>query len=365
MTAVAHLVDRMGAETDIYIVTSDRDLGDRSPYAGVSTSQWVEREGCRVFYTARRKMTVRRVRRLIQEIEPDTVYLNALFSPRFSAVPVIACRSRRRAPRVVIAPTGSLNSSAVAQKWLKKRLYLGVTRALRLERRLWWHAASEDEATAIRRELPAARVAVVPHFPPPLAPRGLPKPPKESGHVRLIFLGRLHPIKNLMYALERLKQTVGTVDLTIAGAVEDQEYWVRCQSLAATIPHVRMESLGAVAPEEITTLLSRHHVLVHPSLTENYGYAILESLGHGLVVMASDRIPWRALEKLGAGWCISLDDDRAWERSLQTCIDMDQQTYSCMSEAATSAGVSLVDDESIRRLHRDLLGLGPYRAPTG
>src|SRR5436190_15493218 len=63
------------------------------------------------------------------------------------------------------------------------------------------------------------------------------KPEKRKGEATLIFYSRVVPKKNLRGLLELL-QTVerGKVTLGIVGPLEDQRYWLDCQSLIATLP---------------------------------------------------------------------------------------------------------------------------------
>ena len=45
-----NLVEAIGDEYEFKIVTSDRDLGDKSPYVGVIAGAWNSRDGVNVLY---------------------------------------------------------------------------------------------------------------------------------------------------------------------------------------------------------------------------------------------------------------------------------------------------------------------------
>ena len=47
-------------------------------------------------------------------------------------------------------------------------------------------------------------------------------------------------------------------------------------------------------------------LLVHPSVSENFGITIAEGLAAGLPVIATKGTPWKELQEWGCGWWIDL-----------------------------------------------------------
>jgi len=54
--------------------------------------------------------------------------------------------------------------------------------------------------------------------------------------------------------------------------------------------------------------LRKHDLFFFPTLGENFGHVIFESLAAGVPVLVSDQTPWRDLDQRGAGWVRSLED---------------------------------------------------------
>jgi glycosyltransferase involved in cell wall biosynthesis len=104
------------------------------------------------------------------------------------------------------------------------------------------------------------------------------------GAVLLGSVGRLHPLKNLNFAIKLL-----TFDarwhLAIAGQGTEQAY------LAALAREVgcadRVHFLGELAPDRVAIMLSALDVFVFPSLAETFGLAVVEAAHAGVPVVAN------------------------------------------------------------------------------
>ena len=159
--SIAAWVAHLGNDLDISIVCLDRDLGENTPYPEVPSGTWVQHDRCRVLYLPPRAFNLYRARRLLQETVPDTVYLNSLFSVPFAVDFLLAARLVHPRPKIVLAPRGQLDPSALGLKRLKKQVFLRVCRPLRIFRDVHWQASSDVEADEIRRNFgPDAAVTV-------------------------------------------------------------------------------------------------------------------------------------------------------------------------------------------------------------
>jgi glycosyltransferase involved in cell wall biosynthesis len=180
---------------------------------------------------------------------------------------------------------------------------------------------------------------------------------KRSGAASFMFLSRLVPVKNIHFFLERLVDNrSGKVILSIVGPLEDQDYWAQCQKIIESIPqNVEIRTLGAVSYADGLKLLCQHHFLVLPTLSENFGYVMLEGLAAGSPILISDRTMWGDVQRAGAGWVTPLGDPAAWSALIDRCIGMDGADYSKMSSAARSFAESYLANDEKERATADLL----------
>lgn len=124
---------------------------------------------------------------------------------------------------------------------------------------------------------------------------------------RLVGVGRLIPSKRFDFAISLLAQLERDIDLDLVIAGDGPER-KRLEALAEGLP---VTFLGHLSDRRtLADLLRSSDVLVMPSTSEGYPNAILEALGCGLPVVASDVPGIRAAK--GAGVRLVDDSHEAW-----------------------------------------------------
>lgn len=368
ITTLAGMVARLGDEFPFCVVTRDRDLGDAAPYPGEAREARVD--GAQVHYLAPGELTPAGLRRRLRPLGPGVLYLNSFFSPRFSLLP-LALHAAGALPglrRVLLAPRGEFSPGALALKPIRKRACIAAARATGLHRRVLWQASGAEEAEHIRALFPRAEVCIAPDLAPP-AERAAPARDKRPGELRVVFLSRISPKKNLLGAIELLAGAGVDAELDIYGPPEDPAYWGRCQqALAALPPRVRATVHGAIVPERVPEVLGSAHLLLLPTLGENYGHVVLEALRAGCLPLISDQTPWKGLAARRAGWEVPLGDPAGFHAALRQAAAMDQAEWELWSAAAarlgTMAATDPVAEEQNRRLLRTALGRGTVAGTT-
>lgn len=320
ITSVVNFVSHLRDQLDIYVFTSDRDLGDSFPYFGIEMNKWVDTNGYRLFYASPEQIGYLEIRKVISEVGPDVVYLNSMFSFHFTILPLLI----NRGGKIILSPRGMLRSSALRQKHLKKMIFLYALRASGVISGVTFHATDSQEMADIRKVFGNRMVSVIGNLPGKQEPFLLP-PPKEKGKVRLVFVGRIHPIKNLLFLLECLKKVNCQVELMIVGPVESVSYWASCGKLIREISgHVKVTHLPDVAQPTVLTIVKSAHAFVLPTAGENFGHAIFEALSAGRPVVISDQTPWRNLEVHHAGWDLPLQDKDKFVSCIEKLGGMEQ-----------------------------------------
>jgi glycosyltransferase involved in cell wall biosynthesis len=356
ITTLAGIVEHLQDEFEFKLVTRDRDLGEGAAYE-VPVSSWQMVGAAQVLYVPPRSLTMPSLRRLIASTSHDALYVNSFFSVPFGITPLVLRRfgliPRRR---TIVAPRGEFAPGALAIHAGRKRLYAGAAKLLGLTRGVVWQASGDHEAEDIRRSIAReARVVIAPDLAP--AQDSFPggRVEKKAGHLRLLFVGRISRMKNLDGALRILQGASGSIALDICGPVEDAAYWRQCMDLILQLPtNVTVEYSGAVSRDRMGETLAQHDMMFLPTLGENFGHAILESMAAGCPVLISDRTRWRGLEAAGAGWDVALEQPERFRNILRTCGEMDSNAWSRLSESAKSYGQQRINDPEAIEQNRTL-----------
>src|SRR2546423_1485296 len=123
--SLVSIVDTVSDMTELCLVARDRDLGAPDPYP-IRSGRWLPRRGSRVFYLDTHR--VGHWLRLWRELSPvhfDLLYVNSLWDPIFTIIPIVAVRlGILHARNLLIAPRGELTPGALSIKNKKKRLFL-------------------------------------------------------------------------------------------------------------------------------------------------------------------------------------------------------------------------------------------------
>lgn len=315
----------------ISVITSDRDIGDEDPYPEIQTNQWIVREpGITIYYAAIKTLNSRLLADLIESRKPDFIYLNSMYSYRFSILPMLLSWKRKVQAQVILAPRGMLQEGALKFKPVKKKLFIYLLKCMHIPQRIYFHATDPQEKKDILRRLPkAGKVDVIPNFSGAIPEDAIPVK-KNPGQLRCVYISRIIPKKNILFFLKLLNMVPENIQLefTIYGEVEDEKYWQQAQSVMHFLPkNISILYRGPLPHELVNATLEAHHVFVLPSKAENFGHAIFEAFSAGRPVLISDKTPWHGLRQDLAGWDIPLDDLEAWIEALKEAANFDQSAF--------------------------------------
>lgn len=358
LRSVASMAAVLAGSCRFAVLTSDRDLGDPTPYQGVVTDCWTSSENGQVFYASRPCAAC------VREIRGggwDVLYVNSFFNPCFAILPVVLASLFRKRLTVIVAPRGEFSSGALAIKSFKKRSFLWLARSLGLYRKVIWHASTELEAVDIRRAVGRdAREIRISADIPMITTTGADEQEAGqlapcSGPLRICFVSRISPMKNLEFALRVLKEANVPLRFDIYGPVEDKEYAARCLDIASLMPaDVRVQFMGPVPHGEVLGRISQYHLFFFPTLGENFGHVIAEALAAGTPVLISNETPWRGLQVAGAGWEVPLSRPEEFVRIVREFSTIKSDHYNAMRCAAKSFNAN-VDLDQKRKELLDLL----------
>lgn len=247
------------------------------------------------------------IRRQVPDLAQfDLVHLHGLWNPGLHGV-AKACR--KKGVPYVVSPRGMLAPWALSVKRWKKLLALFLYQRRDLKGAAAFHATAEAEASHIRDSGFCQPCIIAPNAVdiPSEMPRRNPTPNLKTA----LFLSRLHPGKGLL-------------TLADAWAAIKPQGWKMVIVGPDSYGHKaevvkRLESLGisqdwvfkdAMDDSRKWDAYRSADLLVHPSVSENFGITIAEGLAAGLPVITTKGTPWSELEGSSAngrcGWWIDI-----------------------------------------------------------
>lgn len=359
---IANMVEWLGNSYKFLILTGDKDLGMTSSYEKVNFGSWNQVGLAQVRYLRPYEQRMERLRKIIQQCEYDILYLGSAIHPliiKFLLLRRLKLISRKP---TLISPRGIFADDAFSSKAIKKRLYFWIAQQTGLYSDAIWIAASKNEATDVERRIDfsSSKSNAIHMLPNMSRPSVNGKfecqgPYKISGKAKLVYIARIAPIKNLLFALHMLRNIVGEIEFDIYGPIENKEYWSKCEETMKMLPrNINVHYHGILPAEKVSEVFMNSHFLYLPTKTENFGHSIIESLCSGCPVLISDRTPWRQLYELHAGWDISLDRAELFRKALQTIVAMDQDEYIQWSSGARKAGHYFVNSDKLLQEYLDL-----------
>lgn len=324
--SISNLVDKIGDEYNIYIFTSDRDLGDVKSYANINVDKWNKVDKANVFYCSPKNMKFNTIKSILEHKEYKSIYLNSFFST-FTIKMILYLKLSKNKSKIILAPRGEFSKSALDIKKLKKLVYINLFKNLFNSKQIKWHATSNHEKSDIINIIKNADCKVISNIG-NRNTKGIKDIGKEKGSIRIAYVSRIAKIKNLDTAIDILARVNGNVIYDIYGPLEDKEYWEICKSKMDNLPeNIQISYKGKVNNNQIFNILSEYHAFLLPTKGENFGHAIYEAISSGCIPIISNRTPWINLQKNNVGWDIDLNNINEFSTIIQTCIDMDNEKY--------------------------------------
>lgn len=235
----------------------------------------------------------------------DVVHIHGILSANF-ALTALACR-RANVP-FIVSTHGSLAPDFLKPRGWRASLYLAVLGKPLLRGAACLLATSVGEAEVIAAFDSRLSVQIIPpgievndRFAPHAA---------KSGDLRVVFVGRLAPIKalpDLLAAIAKLRNDGVDARLDIIGSGASMP------ELQADIARLNINNAvqlhGYVAGEKKLELMRRADVFALPSHSESFGFAAVEAMALGVPVVVSDGVGLaRTIVAQGAGSMVPVHD---------------------------------------------------------
>jgi glycosyltransferase involved in cell wall biosynthesis len=332
--SLKNMCDALQDDFAISVLTWDRDYMDESSYDGIEVDNWNTMNNYKVFYAKNKLIDKNVIIRAIEDVKPDLIYLNSFFDKiSISSIKIV---KKYNIP-IVLAPRGEFSMGALQIKKVKKKVFLTISKVIGIYKNITYHATNEMEKKDIENIMRKVPIIVSENF--------VKKPfegvnTKEyDDELRIVYISRVTPKKNLLFLLDVFSELKISkkIILDIYGPVDDNNYWDKCKESIAKLndKNIKVNYLGPISPNEFQNIYEKAHFSILPTLGENFGHSIYESLAHSVPVIVSDKTPWRDLESKKAGFDIKLDK-KEFQKVFEKLDRMSSKEYADYTKGALS-----------------------------
>lgn len=219
----------------------------------------------------------------------------------------LAAIARRLRVPYIVSLHGMLDEWSMAQRAIKKRLYMTLWGREFLRAAACVHCTADAELSQSSRWFDNPRAAVLPYLVEltafeQLPAHAIPQPPSSEGPT-LLFLSRLHEQKGidiLIHAAAKLRDAGVAFTLLVAGTGEP--YYAR--EMADLVEHFnlqdRVQFVGLVTGQRKILLYQSADLFVLPTRHENFGLVLIEAMACGTAVLTTRGTDiWRELQAAG------------------------------------------------------------------
>lgn len=205
--------------------------------------------------------------------------------------------------RPIISPRGSVTSYSFDHRNQSVKRWIHYSIGQKLLQKCLIHVTSDQEAIDVKQFIPTATIKELPNL--------IDLPTKhdilnESAEtLRLIYVGRIDPKKNIEFLLEVLLHPFEVpFTLNIIGEGE-KTYLDKLKKI--TLENDNIKWVGPIYDNRKFKWLAESDILMMPSINENYGNVILEALSQGTAVLVSNTVGLKDyIIKHQLGWVVPL-----------------------------------------------------------
>lgn len=356
----ANLIEHLKDNFEFSVITRDTDYCETRPYPSVRSNEWnLLREGLKVYYFSADKLNKKNISAILRNEKFDRVFLNSVFSFYFTLYPLWILK-KFGFRHTTLASRGMFAKSALAIKPFKKKIFLLAAKSVKLFNNVTFNASSLQEENEIKNALGNnTMVKIAANLPKKNILQPFKFRVKYPGSLKLINIARISPEKNLKYALEILLTAKQRICFDIYGPVYNKQYWSACKEVIAQMPkNISINYKGAIQNDEIARTMLDYHFMFMPTLGENFGHIIIESLCSGTPVIISDNTIWRNTNnKPAIGWNIPLEQKELFKDTIESCLQMNQKEYNKMSENAYKHAVLYYENSDLTKENMELFSV--------
>lgn len=324
--SIFSLVELLKNDFEFYIITTNTDLNSETPYKNIQQNKWFIENGINYYYHNTENLRATDIIKNIQFINPNLIYLNSFWSWKFS-LNILKNKNNFNC-NILLAPRGMLSVGALKIKTYKKKLFFLLSNLLNWHRSIYFQASSEIEKQEIISKFPKSIIYTLPNlnaFSPIINNKH-----KGVNELNLFYLSRISKVKNLHLALTHLRSVSNQfkINYSIYGNIEDQSYWKDCLKIINDLPsHINVKYKGNIPFHKIQEALMNEDCLLLPTMNENFGHSIVESLLCSCPVIISKNTPWLNLEKEKVGFNLNENNSIEFVKAIEYYAGLSSENF--------------------------------------
>lgn len=349
--SIKNLVTCFNANLNYKIFCGDSDV-DKIKLNNIKCNQWENfNQHTQVYYNSN-KNNFTFIKYWKSNSNYDFLYIVGIYSFKFNILPLLFSPSKNK----ILSVRGMLHPGALSQKPFKKKLFLLFLNAIKIQNRVTFHATDETEKKYIKTIFgEKAKIRIANNYPQLNSTNCITSKPK--GELNLISVALISRMKNHLLILKALKECEGKIEYHIIGAIKDHDYWKLCLKEIDEMPkHIKVIYHGEKEPHEISDFLSKSQVSILPSMSENYGHAIIEAISAGKPTITSHHTPWNHLEEKNVGFNVNPNLTEL-KNKIQFFVEQDNEEYQFYSKNASEYANSIIDINKINLAYSELFSI--------
>lgn len=327
--SVMNVVQSIKGRFDIYIISKNHELDDDGPLPGIQNG-WNRFDFGTAYYVPKGYHSFSNIMSLIEEVKPDVIYQNSFFSMD-DLLPVLIYKKKCSNVKVIVAPRGEFYPERIEKGKIKKNLYCKLFQYSGLLKEIYFQGTGREECIQEMRLLGIQdRYILNIQNISTIMNCCYEKLEKKPNELKLVYIARIHPTKNVLKAIKWLRKLSGKIQYDIYGSIEDKEYWKECLAEIEKLPtNVTVKYCGVLEHDEVPSTIAAYHAYYMPTTGENFGHSIVEAMLIGKPVVISDQTPWKDVNGNG-GYVIALHDEGGFIHALNSLMCMEADEYDSM-----------------------------------
>jgi len=313
-TSISNVISNLDNHYNFDIITRNHDVNEKEIYKDILVNQWNKIGNSRVMYLDSEDVKFFNYFKILNRLDYDVIHLNSFFDP-LTIKFLFGVKLRKvKLSKIVLSPRGEFAWASLKIKFLKKFIYIILFKLLNLKKYIHWHVSTNFEKEELLNILNIKNNIYIAKDLPTIV-ENLDKNKFidnnfNNNELRIIFLSRISPEKNLDIILKILNKINKKIRFDIYGTIHDDKYWNLCLNLISKISsNIKVTYKGYINNDKVVETFGRYDLFFFPSGGENYGHVIAESLSAGTPVLISKNTPWKNLQDNKLGWDIDINNE--------------------------------------------------------